>query len=102
MKHHDDLDRRQILRGAGVLGLGAAAGLGITPSLAAAPASLLAGSCTLTAGQIQGPFYRDLNLVRQDITEGLPGIPRLYETLAGFPGQLAVFATILIATLVGI
>ena len=75
MKHHDDLDRRQILRGAGVLGLGAAAGLGITPSLAAAPASLLAGSCTLTAGQIQGPFYRDLNLVRQDITEGLPGIP---------------------------
>ena len=76
MKHdHDDFDRRQLLRGASMLGLGAAAGLGIVPSAAAAPAALLAGSCTLTAAQIQGPFYRDLNLVRQDITEGLPGIP---------------------------
>jgi branched-chain amino acid transport system permease protein len=34
--------------------------------------------------------------------QGLPGIPRLYEGLAGFPGQLAVFATILFVTLVGI
>jgi branched-chain amino acid transport system permease protein len=34
--------------------------------------------------------------------QGLPGIPRLYEKLAGFPGQLAVFATILFVTLVGI
>lgn len=34
--------------------------------------------------------------------QGVPGIPRLYEGLGGFPGQLAVFATILFVTIVGI
>jgi branched-chain amino acid transport system permease protein len=34
--------------------------------------------------------------------QGLPGIPRLYEELGGFAAQLAVFATILAVTLVGI
>ena len=79
--HHAPLDRRRLLRGASVLGLGAT-GLGLFPSTTSGnasalrtPASLLAGSCTLTPGQIQGPYYRDLNLVRRDITEGLPGIP---------------------------
>jgi len=77
--HHAPLDRRELLRGASVLGLGAA-GLGLLPASAAAavslaPSDLFRGSCTLTPGQIQGPYYHDLNLVRRDITEGLPGIP---------------------------
>ena len=66
----EKIDRRQILRGASALGLGASA-------LAALPASteaaLVAGGCVLTPTQAVGPYYRDLNLVRQDITEGLPG-----------------------------
>ena len=30
--------------------------------------------CVLTPTAIEGPFYSDLNLVRQDITDGKPGI----------------------------
>jgi protocatechuate 3,4-dioxygenase beta subunit len=30
--------------------------------------------CTLTPGETEGPYYLNLNLVRQDITEGLPGL----------------------------
>lgn len=77
MNRDDDanLDRRQLLRDASLIGVGAAAGLGAAPSSVAAEPSLLAGTCTLTASQISGPFYRDLNLLRKDITEGQPGIP---------------------------
>jgi protocatechuate 3,4-dioxygenase beta subunit len=73
--HDPSLDRRQLLHRASVLGLGAAAGLGSLSSLAAAEPALLAGGCTMSASQVEGPFYVDLNLVRRDITEGLPGIP---------------------------
>lgn len=32
-------------------------------------------SCTITPELTEGPYYLDLNLVRQDITEGRPGAP---------------------------
>jgi protocatechuate 3,4-dioxygenase beta subunit len=31
--------------------------------------------CTLTPEQMEGPYYLDLGKVRQDITEGKPGVP---------------------------
>lgn len=68
------IDRRLFLRQAGLMGLGAATGLGALSSTPAAE-PVLASSCTLTPSVVQGPFYRDLNLVRKNITEGLPGIP---------------------------
>lgn len=72
--HSPELDRRQILRHAGLLGL-SASGLGLVSAVPAADPALLAGSCVLTPTQVDGPYYRDLNLVRRDITEGLAGIP---------------------------
>ena len=69
-----ELDRRQILQRAGVLGLSASA-LGLVSTAPAADPLLLASSCVLTPSQVVGPYYRDLDLVRKDITEGLAGIP---------------------------
>ena len=70
----EPFDRRLFLRRAGVVGLGAATGLGALSSIPVAE-PVLARACTLTPSQIQGPFYRDLNLVRRNVTEGLPGVP---------------------------
>lgn len=89
---HDDrfspvLGRREILRGAGALGL--LAGLGrlsfassrAVPGLPEFDASglvtpgLTQGMCVLTPSSIVGPYYFDANLIRQDITEGQPGLP---------------------------
>ena len=89
-------DRRQLLRGLGSLAaLGAMPGglLASTASTGQVGASgssmgalgalaratllapqLLVGSCSLTPSQVQGPFYLPLNLLRQDITDGYPGV----------------------------
>ena len=82
------LGRRQILRSAGAFGL---FGLGLGRLARAAPmlarddadSDLDVGDlvddakfqavCVLTPSQTQGPYYLNLNLVRSDITEGLPG-----------------------------
>lgn len=37
--------------------------------------SFAAGSCTLTPGAVEGPYWLNLALLRQDITEGTPGLP---------------------------
>jgi protocatechuate 3,4-dioxygenase beta subunit len=58
--------------GFGSLGLGAAADAQTaTPVPAADPASCM----TLTAEQIEGPYYLDYELFRTDVTEGRPGVP---------------------------
>ena len=71
---YSSFDRRQILKGAGALGL-TAGGLELVSSAPLAEPALFASSCLLTPAQVVGPYYRDLNLVRRDVTEGLAGIP---------------------------
>jgi protocatechuate 3,4-dioxygenase beta subunit len=73
---YSSLDRRQLLKGASVVGLTAAGSTFLSRPALAEPA-LFAGSCLLTPTQVAGPYYRDLNLVRKDVTEGLPGIPMM-------------------------
>jgi protocatechuate 3,4-dioxygenase beta subunit len=74
------LDRRALLAGAGALGCAsllqgrAAAAPLRTPSLAAAR-SVLRAVCPLIVQQVEGPYYLDLDLLKQDITEGKPGLP---------------------------
>jgi protocatechuate 3,4-dioxygenase beta subunit len=85
--------RRDLLKGGGALALGgvAASMLGRPAGAAAAAApvsalplstrlhamlpAVLQSQCNFTPTQVTGPFYLDLDLVRQDITEGKPGIP---------------------------
>lgn len=99
MSLHDDheeqspvLGRRQVLRSATVLGL---LGLAQMPLLSRARAETLAKGgfdldelelddlladpkfvavCALLPSMTEGPFYLPLDLVRQDITEGQPGL----------------------------
>lgn len=90
--HDDDLSspvtgRRQILRRAGALGvMGLMAGGAPLTALADAARSAgfdlsdmiddptVQGLCSLTPTETSGPYYLDLELLRQDITEGLPGL----------------------------
>jgi protocatechuate 3,4-dioxygenase beta subunit len=44
-----------------------------SPLLTASPAA--ANVCRMTPRMVEGPFYFDPDLVRQDITEGRPGVP---------------------------
>ena len=78
--------RRQILAGAATLGML----VGLGRSARARPRAtdgadeidlsdlvvgdMMQGMCVLTPSETAGPFYLNLNLVRQDITEGQPGL----------------------------
>jgi protocatechuate 3,4-dioxygenase beta subunit len=67
---HERTSRRQLLRGTCALGVGAIlARAGLAGRRSPAPA------CTPTPGQTEGPYYIDAALMRQDITEGRPGMP---------------------------
>lgn len=61
------MKRRTVLRGLGVLGVAAWAGVRPGRVARAAPA------CVLTPQQTAGPFYFDPAMVRRDITEARPG-----------------------------
>jgi protocatechuate 3,4-dioxygenase beta subunit len=70
--------RRDVVLGSGVIGLAS------LPMLACAqqrPAPhgggrlIVGDTCPVTPEQIEGPFYFDPRLVRQDIAEGRPGLP---------------------------
>jgi protocatechuate 3,4-dioxygenase beta subunit len=92
-ERHRLLDRRQALGAMGVLGIGAiaaacrstksssdAASTSASSSTTTSPSSgsastAGAASCTLTPEATEGPFYLDINDVRQDITEGKAGAP---------------------------
>ncbi len=87
------LDRREALGALGVLGIGAiAAACSSTKTSSDAAATSTSSStttsssqgsatasgspsCTLTPEATEGPFYLDINDVRQDITEGRAGAP---------------------------
>jgi protocatechuate 3,4-dioxygenase beta subunit len=72
------ITRRQALTG---LALGAAAGAAPQPLLAQAASSarntvlLNTSMCVLTPESVEGPFYFDPKLKREDIAEGRPGVP---------------------------
>jgi protocatechuate 3,4-dioxygenase beta subunit len=80
------LGRRQILRGAGALGFLSLArhislpgGNRIAMPNDADLSDLIDDArvqavCSITPGETEGPYYLNLNLLRTDITEGLPGI----------------------------
>jgi len=63
--------RRRQLLAVGLGGAGLAAASHVPPAAAQAPATPL----PLTAQTTEGPFYFDAGNVRQDITEGQPGVP---------------------------
>jgi protocatechuate 3,4-dioxygenase beta subunit len=66
---HEAIDRRTAVTVLGRLALGAVATTWTsTPSVAETV-------CTLTPEQMEGPYYLDLAKVRQDLTEGKPGVP---------------------------
>lgn len=72
------IDRRRLLRGAGLLGLSSLpiVACAKAPVPAATSTRLIAGmTCPVTPEQTEGPFYFDPALVRQDITEGKTGVP---------------------------
>ncbi|MFF3618839.1 intradiol ring-cleavage dioxygenase [Streptomyces sp. NPDC002467] len=92
------LSRRRLfaLGGAGmaVIGLGAvgcSSGTGSsTPSGSASASTSASGTARLSAEQMEGPYYLDYELFRQDITEGKPGVPlalrlNVVDTTTGRP-----------------
>lgn len=87
-------DRRQLLRSTGTLALGGLAGGALatsasaapfspvlrspaprSPVLPASPSAVLQGMCPFTPTATDGPFYLDLDQIKQDITDGQPGLP---------------------------
>lgn len=73
-----EFNRRQALRAflAGTAGSGLASKAGAqTPPTTVTPSMQLPGTCVLFPQAIEGPYYFDPGLVRDDITEGRPGLP---------------------------
>ncbi len=75
------MKRRNLLKGLGILGLGSVIPLQNTvKAINKASRSVRneeledAASCWLTPALTEGPYYFNSNLVRQDITEGRPGM----------------------------
>lgn len=91
------IDRRELLVGAGALGLAAIPILACAkqPATAATSTRLIAGTaCPVTPRQTQGPFYFDPRLVRQDLAEGKAGVPlslrlQIVEASACAPSERA-------------
>ena len=79
--HVTGFDRRHLIRTAALFGLGGIAASGLARrALAVAPQipranGLLESYCQLSPSATQGPYWLNLQLLRQDITEGLPGLP---------------------------
>lgn len=75
------ISRRQALAGlatgtAGAsLGFNVPASAQVTPATPPSAASQPPGVCVLFPQAMEGPYYFDPRLVRQDITEGRPGLP---------------------------
>lgn len=74
---HHLLHRRQLLAGAGALGVAALpiAACAQQRPAARAPGLIAGETCPVTPRQTEGPFYFDPRLVRSEIAEGRPGVP---------------------------
>jgi protocatechuate 3,4-dioxygenase beta subunit len=70
-----DRDRRALLRRLALLPLVAAAPPAWAQAAAEGSGLVAANVCLLTPESTEGPYYLDPELVRADITEGLPGAP---------------------------
>jgi protocatechuate 3,4-dioxygenase beta subunit len=70
-----DPDRRALLRSLALWPLTLAAAPAWAQAAADDAGLLAANVCLLTPETTAGPFYLDPGLVRQDITEGRPGVP---------------------------
>lgn len=68
------IDRRTMLRGAGVAGLAAAFGPRALALLGAEEARA-ATTCVLTPEATEGPYWVEDTMTRRDIREGKPGLP---------------------------
>lgn len=68
-------NRRALLTAGAALAMGAVRLRLPAAAGAQEAASPVADLCLLTPEQTEGPFYLPLNLLRQDITEGKPGLP---------------------------
>lgn len=93
MNAENNLDRRQLIRNLGALGLGAAAAGPLTATPVASPQLVLPAGlpapatrvlkrmCVLTPTATQGPFYVNSAMLRRDVTEGKPGLPLILFVL---------------------
>jgi protocatechuate 3,4-dioxygenase beta subunit len=72
------VDRKQFLLGVGGAALAPFVPASINIPRAAAAASV-AATCRFSPSVPEGPFYFDTKLLRQEITEGRPGIPIEYQ-----------------------
>ena len=75
-------NRRDLLRGGmAALSLGALQVRLPAPAGAQETASPTADLCLMTPEQTEGPFYLDTDLLREDVTEGTPGLPLRLQVL---------------------
>lgn len=80
--HSSPPSRRDVLRGGmAALALGALQVRLPAPAGAQEAASPTADLCLLTPEMTAGPFYLDTALLREDITEGTPGLPLRLQVL---------------------
>lgn len=89
--------RRDLLKaGAVVVAAGAAGAVGIHTGTVAAqvdsPTLTPEELCVLTPELTEGPYYLDTNLVRQDITEGRPGVPLRLQVTVNDPATCSPLA----------
>lgn len=74
MRHLSTIDRRTLLKALSLAPIAAA--LPVAVQAEVAQSGLISTDvCMLSAEVTEGPFYIDPKLIREDITEGLPGLP---------------------------
>ena len=82
--------------GVGAIGLGVsgygAAGVLAQESAGTATAEATPTSCVLAAELTEGPYYIESQLIRRDITEGLPGVPLKLKIIITDPSTCAPLA----------
>lgn len=74
-------NRRDLLRGGAALALGAMTLRLPAPAGAQDTASPTADLCLMTPELTEGPYYLDTDLLRENITEGTPGVPLQLQVL---------------------
>jgi protocatechuate 3,4-dioxygenase beta subunit len=85
------IGRRQLLAATGAFGLANVASAQISLPPRPPHVDVFTRTCHLTPAATAGPFYLDLNLLREDITEGKPGLPmRISVKVVSFDNCLPI------------